>query len=504
MFKVESLTKDKETAKVSNTIDEDLNLNILKDILETEEYNVFINIIKKPLLNVEDIKERQLVIKDFLKFPNLIRELYNITLESESLRIKPNSLYAYDKNVQTKLKLSIEQLKDNLNIFNKTIKLPNSLNNLLENKEFSSKLLCELKNNNIENLNEFSKIKELVNTISDELFSKKLNIKIKFGKGFKFERGYLLSHKSNVSLPKKKKAKNNEISFNNNFILDNSLHEILLRAVLKHCDVIEVINKTILELFQQLKVHICFYMAALKIINFMNKNNLHYCFPTFLDKPLPIINALGIYDIGLATYVKYNDIQNIIVENDFNYDNNKIFIVSGLNQGGKTTFLKSIGISQLFAQAGLIVPAKKYSCSVFNSIITHFNKAEDITIEKGKFKEELYRLKENLKMIKKNNLILFNEPFSSTTNMIGTDVSFDILKALSYSQSIIIFVTHLYELTRRVNELNEFFGDTQAINLVSQFKQNTNEIERQYRIVIGEPTKNINISMFEDSIKINT
>ncbi|QVK18169.1 hypothetical protein KHQ81_00170 [Mycoplasmatota bacterium] len=286
-------------------------------------------------------------------------------------------------------------------------------------------------------------------------------------------------------------------------MLNNSLHEILLRIVMKQCDVIESISATILQFFKEIKQDIRYFISAIKIIQFMEINKLNYCFPNFVNSHKPTINALGLYDIGLATYINCNQIKNTVIENDFNYNSSNIFFVSGINQGGKTTFLRSIGVSQLFAQAGLVVPANEYSCTVFNTIISYFNKSEDTTLEKGKFKEELIRLKDNLKLLDKSNLILFNEPFSSTTTMIRVDLSLDIIKALSHTNSIIIFVTHLYELTRRVNELNDFMKDNAKItNLVSLIKEDNRNIVRHFKIVPGEPTKYIDIHQFEESITI--
>ncbi len=65
------------------------------------------------------------------------------------------------------------------------------------------------------------------------------------------------------------------------------------------------------------------------------------------------------------------------------------FYVTGANQGGKSTFLRSIGLSQLMMQCGMFVPAKYLCSNICESIFTHYKREEDTTMSSGKLDEEL-------------------------------------------------------------------------------------------------------------------
>ena len=92
----------------------------------------------------------------------------------------------------------------------------------------------------------------------------------------------------------------------------------------------------------------------------------------------------------------------------------RALIVTGANQGGKSTFLRSLGIAQVLCQAGMYVPAKKYPLHAYEDIFTHFTRREDATMNMGKFEEELKRMEQILRGAKKNTLILLNESFAIT------------------------------------------------------------------------------------------
>jgi DNA mismatch repair ATPase MutS len=58
-------------------------------------------------------------------------------------------------------------------------------------------------------------------------------------------------------------------------------------------------------------------------------------------------------------------------------------MITGANQGGKSTFLRAMGQAQLMAQAGMFAPAQALSVSVCSGVFTHFKREEDATMEKA-------------------------------------------------------------------------------------------------------------------------
>jgi MutS domain V len=67
-------------------------------------------------------------------------------------------------------------------------------------------------------------------------------------------------------------------------------------------------------------------------------------------------------------------------------------MITGANQGGKSTFLRSVGVAQLMMQCGMFVAAESLRASVVDGVFTHFKREEDATMERGKLDEELSRM----------------------------------------------------------------------------------------------------------------
>lgn len=133
------------------------------------------------------------------------------------------------------------------------------------------------------------------------------------------------------------------------------------------------------------------------------------------------------------------------ISNDLSAINRSLFIITGANQGGKSTYLRSIGIAQLMMQCGLFVPAAYYSANLCDNIFTHFTREEDDEMNSGKLDEELLRMNNIINNLTPNSLLLMNEPFATTTERDGSKIAGDIVTALFEHNVKILFVTHLFE-----------------------------------------------------------
>jgi len=151
----------------------------------------------------------------------------------------------------------------------------------------------------------------------------------------------------------------------------------------------------------------------------------------------------GLYDLSLALNVGRK-----VVGNDLNADGKNLFVITGANTGGKSTFLRSIGIAYLMMQAGMFVPADSFSSEVCESVFTHYKREEDRWMESGKWDEELGRMSEIIDHLKPNSLLLFNESFASTNEREGSEIADQVVKALLEERVKIFFVTHLYSLAK--------------------------------------------------------
>jgi len=242
--------------------------------------------------------------------------------------------------------------------------------------------------------------------------------------------------------------------------------------ILNLCSNISSINSAIKDFFVKVLSEVEFYEAALELQKYMEEKNLPFCMPKIVAMEKGIC-AKNLYDLGLASNTDVT-----VTANNVNMANGKILIVTGHNRGGKTTFLKSVGIAQIMAQAGIFVPAEEYSCPVYQGVLTHFPSGEDETLGDGKLAEELKRLKKDFHMLKGGGLALFNESFSTTTTKEGAEIGIDVLKAVRYSGSHALFVTHLMELAKN----RHLIGDTLSL---------TTENASSHKITEGEPVADI-------------
>jgi len=137
--------------------------------------------------------------------------------------------------------------------------------------------------------------------------------------------------------------------------------------------------------------------------------------------------------------------QQKIVGNDLNAENKELVIITGANQGGKSTFLRSVGVSQLMMQCGMFVPAEALCSNICDSLFTHFKREEDTTMSSGKLDEELSRMSDIIDSMTANSMVLFNESFAATNEREGSEIAAQIIRALVDRRVKVFFVTHLYE-----------------------------------------------------------
>ena len=171
--------------------------------------------------------------------------------------------------------------------------------------------------------------------------------------------------------------------------------------------------------------------------------------------PLPVASSerrhsfKGLYDVCLALTMKQR-----IVGNDVNADNKDLVIITGANQGGKSTFLRSIGLAQLMMQCGMFVPAESFCSNVCDGLFTHYKREEDATMKSGKLDEELSRMSDIVDNITSNSMLLFNESFAATNEREGSEIARQIVCALLEKRIKIFFVTHLYEFAHGLLKRN--------------------------------------------------
>lgn len=166
--------------------------------------------------------------------------------------------------------------------------------------------------------------------------------------------------------------------------------------------------------------------------------------------------------------------------NDANADGTPLVMITGANQGGKSTFLRSVGVAQLMMQCGMFVPAGSFSGSVCERLFTHYRREEDATMESGKLDEELGRMSEIADSIAPRSIVLFNESFAATNEREGSEIARQIIRALLEAGVRVFFVTHLFDLAHSL-----YLQEADAALFLRAERQAGGQ--RTFRIAEGEP-----------------
>ena len=135
-----------------------------------------------------------------------------------------------------------------------------------------------------------------------------------------------------------------------------------------------------------------------------------------------------------------------VVGNDLDADDKSLVMITGANQGGKSTFLRSIGLAQLMTQAGMFVGADSLRVNVCDAVFTHYKREEDEMMESGKLDEELARMGQIADHITSNCLLLCNESFAATNEREGSEIARQVVRALLEAGVKVLFVTHMFDL----------------------------------------------------------
>ena len=195
--------------------------------------------------------------------------------------------------------------------------------------------------------------------------------------------------------------------------------------------------------FEQLKFQISFYLGAINLSQQMKRFGVAYCYPKVVSKE-------NLRFTNLKEFVMCMEQRVEPVGNTCDINNRMLVIVTGANQGGKSTFLRSVAIAQVMMQCGLFVPALRYESGIFPSFFTHFTRREDSQMNSGRLDEELQRMNQIVENLGEDSLVLLNESFATTTEKEGSVIAYDIAKALVEANVKVLTVTHLLSFAQKI------------------------------------------------------
>ena len=226
---------------------------------------------------------------------------------------------------------------------------------------------------------------------------------------------------------------------------------------------------------KMLRTELAFYIACLNLSEQLEQIKEPIAFPT----PGKLIESKflcrGLYDVSLALTTKQR-----VVGNDLAADNKGLVMITGANQGGKSTFLRSVGLSLLMMQCGMFVPAESFCSNICNGIFTHFKRKEDARMKSGKLEEELVRVSVIADSVRPSSVVLFNESFSATNEREGSEIASQVTRAMLEKGIKIFFATHLYEFA------HEFYKNT-TDNMIFLRAERQSGGKRTFKLIQGEP-----------------
>jgi hypothetical protein len=231
----------------------------------------------------------------------------------------------------------------------------------------------------------------------------------------------------------------------------------------------------IVGFFADLRWELAFYVGCLAFNDRMAEHDLPLCLPEPEPPAAVAWQARGLYDVNLGLRLEGR-----VVTNDLDADRRTLLMITGTNQGGKSTTLRALGCAQLMMQAGMQTPAREMRASVATVVLTHFKREEDATLESGKLDEELERMSRVVDGLQPNALVLFNESFSSTNEREGSRIARQVIDALQENLVRVMFVTHMYDLAHGLA------AEQRQERLFLRPERETDG-RRTFRITVGAP-----------------
>lgn len=187
-----------------------------------------------------------------------------------------------------------------------------------------------------------------------------------------------------------------------------------------------------------------FYISYINYIDRIKENNLPLCFPEIATDSKEVF-GYEVFDLALASKLAAQGLP--VVTNDFALvGEERVIVISGPNQGGKTTFVRTFGQLHHLASLGCPIPGRSARMFLCDRIFTHFEREENIGTLRGKLQDDLIRIHDILVRITPKSLVLMNEIFSSTTLEDAVFLATKVIGAVIDTDCLCVCVTFMDEL----------------------------------------------------------
>lgn len=454
-FGKDTLTADLELKRILENMAQDD-----KTIYKACEAAIF-----RPLQSTEEIEYRQRNLRDALQNPETIRQLYDITVKTEKQR-RDSWYWLSSAYLNSTFSSAIELLKLYTEMLMKLRSIADSKLSNFQSEGFRN-LFIMLQ-------------RELDDDYFDEVRAQLNDLKDKEGMLISATLGSYIQGVSYVLRRKNRKGFWWRWRFAPSFTIaprdDAGATDLGMRrdrAINEAANALAQAAEHLEGFFAMLRGELAFYVGCLNLADTLRTLGMPICIPSILPLETKDRSWQGLYDVSLALTKN-----TAIVGNELDARGKRLYVITGANQGGKSTFLRSLGQAQLMAQSGMLVGADSFSVPIRRSVFSHFKKEEDAAMKSGKLDEELVRMNQIAEHLEDGALILFNESFAATNEREGSEICRQITKALVENGVEVFSVTHLY--TYAASFLED--KDTQYLRA-----QRLESGERTFKVVPGEP-----------------
>ena len=458
----------------SDALTKDLGLDTVCNAMARKDPFLF-DIAREALLlgldSPDEIVYRQHVLTDSIEHPAVVRKIYELAVEAIEGRKK---IWAWGfEYVDSVLRSSVETLDLFFDILKWLRRIADSYGGQFRSEGFIR--LFKMIEKELDDAY-LLKIREHLQELK---FPEGERMSAEFGKGFKGENytlrrfptrkqsftQRLLRRKSKYSFEVAPQDESGHRALSD--IRDDGIRTVAI-ALKESTD-------HILRFFGALRTELAFYIGCLNLREVLLKKGEPACTPVLSDAEGLALSASGLYDICLTLKLERR-----VVGNELEADGKSLIVITGANQGGKSTFLRSLGLAYVMTQAGMFAPAERFSVGVSKGMFTHYKREEDSTMKSGKLDEELGRMSGIVDHIRPGCILLCNESFSSTNEREGSEIGEEVIGALLEMGVRIFLVTHLFELAHEFQHGN----GTTTLFLRAERKPDG---QRTFRVMQGEP-----------------
>lgn len=427
---------------------QDLELNTLaKAMAGRDEF--FFRVAKQAFItglqnDVETVRYRQAVLQDCLKQQAVVRRIYDLAVEAQTRKQK---LWfgAISKSPAGVLSGSVELMKILVDILEKLRGLGRESARLFESagfRDFFQRIEAELPDDYFEQIKTYLRELDFPEGV---LLSAALGEKSQ-------GRDYMLRQTLQPKrgwLQKLFKDGSAGLSFTigeKDEVATLALSQLRDRGLNLVANALAQASDHVMSFLWMLRAELAFYLGCVNLHAQYASRKVSVCFPTPAPRKSRQHRGVALLDATLVL-----TIDQTVVGSDFDGTGKNLVIITGANRGGKSTFLRAIGLAQVMMQSGMFVTAESFTAELCRNVFTHYKREEDATMESGKFDEELKRVSQIMDALTPDCLLLFNESFAATNEREGSEIARQIVSALIERQLKVFFVTHFYEFATSFN-----------------------------------------------------